>query len=107
MKEDKMRTTLFCDTCMDDTVHEVTYVDKILYQIRCVECEKSHSRGTEIQRELYLNYMERVFSKPKRFKNEAGKNLPHFLFSLPYRVMSKPFRTYKEIKNMFNYKRKI
>ncbi|MDR7316674.1 hypothetical protein [Brevibacillus nitrificans] len=107
MKEDKMKASLFCIKCMDDTIHEVTYVDTILYEIRCEVCALSDSRGSDIQRELYLNYMERVFSKPKRFKNEAGDNLPHFLFSLPYRVMSKPFRTYKEIRDMLKYKRKI
>lgn len=102
-----MEATLFCIKCMDDTLHEVTYVNKILYEIRCEECNKLHSRGTAIQRELYLNYMERVMSKPKRVKDEAGDNLTHFLVSLPYRMMSKPYRTYKEFKDILQYKRKI
>lgn len=107
MKEYKQEATLYCIKCLDDTLHEVTYVNDILYEVRCEECNKRQSRVSDIQRELYINYFERIFSKPQRVKKEAGDNLPHFLLSLPYRVMSKPFRTYSEIREIHKYKRKI
>jgi len=102
-----MEATLYCLTCLNDTVHEVTYVDNILYEVRCEECNKKHSRVSDIQKELYLNYLERILSKPKRVKQEARGNLPHFLFSLPYRVMSKPFRAYSEFRDIIKYRRNV
>ncbi|UYZ12251.1 hypothetical protein A6764_15670 [Brevibacillus sp. WF146] len=106
MRKKKMEAALYCLSCMNETVHEVTYIDDILYEVRCETCGKTDARTSGIEKELYLNYLHRIMSKPKRVKEEVEGSIPHFLKSLPYRVLSKPFRTYSEFKDLWNFCRK-
>ncbi len=48
-------------------------------------------------KEFYNELYQRIASKPSRITNEYREDLSHFLFSLPIRVISKPYRLAKDM----------
>ncbi|QKS72456.1 bh protein [Paenalkalicoccus suaedae] len=99
---------LYCIDCKEETPHEIVYVqDKISY-IRCLECE----RAIEIDRNLMHEYGKHMYrsiaNKPKQFTEEYRQDLSNFLFKLPVRIISKPYRFAKDftrdVKEIRRYK---
>lgn len=98
MKTNTIDATLYCVTCDEDTVHHVMYKGDQVYRITCTKC------GTTIQMDQeYINhhykedFVRRVLTKPARMSIEMQKDLDGFLRSLPFRVITKPFRVAREI----------
>jgi len=94
-------TKLFCHSCDKETAHSVEYVSGILKRIKCEECGYS----LDISREKLLKYyteevISRFVSKPDRLTEEVRKDLSHFVFSLPFRLLSKPYRVAKELRDI-------
>lgn len=95
-------TELYCINCNKKTPHRVEYISGIISKIVCEEC----GHITDLSKEKLLKYytenaFSRVISKPERFKKEVKKDFSHFIFSLPFRLLSKPYRVAKEFHDIF------
>jgi hypothetical protein len=60
----------------------------------------------DITQEIYTEVIERLKSKPVRMTDELRDHLIDFLLSLPMRVTSKPYRIYREAKQLKGYYKK-
>jgi len=99
----KIKTTLYCIHCEKDTLHELTYIADELEKAKCLEC------GMEIKfnkEQLLMVYskdlVKRLLTKPKRVADEAFSDLSDFLRSFPVRVITKPRRMIKEVKDLLD-----
>jgi len=100
---EKIKTMLYCIHCEKDTLHELTYVANRLEKTKCLEC------GMEIKfdkEQLLMVYskdlVKRLLTKPKRITDEAFSDLSGFLQSFPIRIVTKPSRMIKEVKNLLD-----
>ncbi|UFJ42363.1 hypothetical protein LOK74_07715 [Brevibacillus humidisoli] len=103
MIENKFETELYCIDCLGQSLHTVVYVNDVLYKVTCESCGKEHVIKPDLPKEIYVRYVDRILSKPKRITKEFREDLSHFLSSLPFRLLSKPYRTYNELRGIFRY----
>ncbi|MGQ9474333.1 MAG: bh protein [Candidatus Caldatribacteriaceae bacterium] len=96
-----MKTTLTCLRCQKDTPHRVLYQVNMIRAIRCEEC------GLEVsfdQAKLLTLYgeelLKRVLTKPRRLAEEYKKDLFTFFSSIPFRIVTKPYRILKELESL-------
>lgn len=96
-KSSKVDAYLFCMNCDKETEHEIDYLDGQIHKITCKNCGIDIQINQEYVKEHYKDdFISRVMSKPKRMTKEMEADLNGFLRSLPYRVITKPYRVYKE-----------
>ncbi|SHE79051.1 hypothetical protein SAMN05444392_103158 [Seinonella peptonophila] len=100
MKESQMATELYCIRCLSDTPHNITYLNGQISHIECTRCSRSYDLQIDVKHELYHELLDRVRTKPARITKEYKENLSRFLQKFPRRVVKKPFRLYKEVKEM-------
>jgi hypothetical protein len=94
----RIEAALECPTCLNETVHEVRYVAGLLNQIRCVRCGQQWQMARHAVEEAYLRQLvSRLATKPIRMGLEAGRHPIDFAFSLPRRVVTKPWRIASEV----------
>jgi hypothetical protein len=94
----RIDASLDCPTCMNETIHEVRYVAGLLNRIRCVRCGQHWQMARHAAEEAYLRQLvSRVATKPLRLGLEAGRHPIVFAFSLPRRVVTKPWRIASEV----------
>lgn len=94
----RIDAALDCPTCSNETLHEVRYVAGVLNRIRCVRCGQHWQMARHAVEEAYLRQLlGRVASKPLRMGLEAGRHPIVFAFSLPMRVVTKPWRIASEV----------
>ena len=94
----RIEAALDCPTCLNETVHEVRYVAGLLNRIRCDRCGQHWQMASHAVEEAYLRQLVgRVASKPIRMGLEAGRHPIVFAFSLPLRVVTKPWRIASEV----------
>ncbi len=93
-----LEARLYCLHCQKEVSHEIHYFDVALKSIICKEC------GTEIKLDRKrilevesLEYVDRIFTKPRRLTEELRRDLTKFLATLPIRIATKPYRMAKEI----------
>jgi hypothetical protein len=103
MNKKEVKTELFCNMCMKDTVHTIVYINQIMYTAKCDECDKTTMIHADLFKELSGEFIERVLSKPKRLKEEVENDPGHAISSLPSRIISKPYRIYKEFEGLRKY----
>lgn len=96
------KTELFCLGCNKDTVHETTYVGNYLKCIRCFECGRTIAiNRQQLLEHFAIDAMERLATKPHRITEELRCDLQKCISTLPVRIITKPFRTIKEIGEVF------
>ncbi|UFT98596.1 bh protein [Radiobacillus kanasensis] len=98
MEKKYMETELFCIHCEDDTLHQITYINDVITKVECEECHNIIELRVNVMQEFYKESYQRIASKPARMTNEYRDDLSHFLFSLPIRVITKPYRIVKDLK---------
>ncbi|MCM2676130.1 bh protein [Alkalicoccobacillus plakortidis] len=98
MKTSQMEADLYCIHCKEEVLHEITYVNNQLKSIECLECRHDLEIVMDLNKEFYEETQKRVVTKPKRMTQEYREDLSRFLFSLPVRVISKPYRLFKDMK---------
>ncbi|MFK3939942.1 bh protein [Alkalihalobacillus sp. NPDC078783] len=98
MNTSQMEADLYCIHCKEEVPHEITYVNNQLKSIECLECRHDLEINLNLNKEFYEETQKRVATKPKRMTQEYREDLSRFLFSLPVRVISKPYRMFKDIK---------
>ncbi|MGM0878616.1 MAG: bh protein [Bacillota bacterium] len=103
MKSSEMRSNLYCISCNDETPHIITYINNEIESIECEDCQRGMVIKRDIMKEFYKEVYERVSSKPSRITTEYKENLSGFLYKLPVRVVSKPYRVMRDL----NQSRKI
>ncbi|MPW24746.1 bh protein [Alkalibaculum sp. M08DMB] len=100
MPNSNMDAYLFCIHCDKETNHKIHYKNNQINQIKCTNCGVEVKIDQDyVQKHFKEEFIHRVFTKPVRMTKEMEKDLTGFLRSLPYRVVSKPFRVYKEFKD--------
>ena len=93
-----IETNLFCLHCQKEVLHKIFYFGVALKAIQCSVC------GTEIRFDRKrilevesLEFVDRLFTKPKRLTEELRRDLTAFLSTMPIRIATKPYRLAKEI----------
>lgn len=102
MKIKQMEADLYCIHCKGETEHCISYVNEKLSSVKCEECEHEIEFNIDVTRELYKEIFARISTKPARMTKEYREDLSQLLFSLPIRVISKPYRLLKDIKQSRN-----
>ncbi len=99
-----LKGKLFCLHCQKETPHTLIYVGhplsgkSYLKKIKCENCKTVIELDRIKILEVYSKRMvKRVFTKPNRLTNEIKADLTNFIKSLPIRIITKPYRTAKEI----------
>ncbi|MBD1383501.1 bh protein [Metabacillus arenae] len=98
MKRSEMEANLFCIHCNDETPHMIIYINNEITKIECEDCRHIVELKVDIMKEFYKEIYERVSTKPSRITQEYKKDLNMFLSRLPIRVVSKPYRLIRELK---------
>jgi len=95
---EEIKTTLFCLHCAKETPHTIVYSGQYLRKIRCRKCNIEVQIDKEKILQLYTSdILERILSKPERLTEEVRKDISSFLLSMPFRIVSKPYRIAKEV----------
>lgn len=90
-------TSLTCLRCQKDTLHGVFYQGDVIRTIRCQECGLEVSFDQTKLLALYgEDLLKRVLTKPRRLTEEYQKDLFAFFSSIPFRIVTKPYRMLKE-----------
>lgn len=97
MKIKKMEAGLYCLHCKEEVDHEITYINSQIKSIRCLQCDKTKELRIDMKKEIYKEIIDRISTKPTRITEEYRKDLSHLLFSLPVRVIKKPYRLLKDV----------
>ncbi|WP_019535981.1 hypothetical protein [Paenibacillus ginsengihumi] len=103
MKETQIRTFLTCIRCKDETEHTITYLNEQISRVCCNACGKQLDFNIDISYEIYDEVLKRIRTKPTRMTEEYRNHLKQFLLSLPARILSKPYRVYRESKEIKGY----
>ncbi|SDJ56458.1 hypothetical protein [Salimicrobium halophilum] len=107
----EVEADLYCINCHEESPHEIIYVRDKISHIRCLECDRTMEFQTDILHEYGKHMYYNLANKPKQFNEEYRKHLSSFLFGLPVRIVSKPYRFAKEFHKDFQdiqrYKNKI
>lgn len=99
MSKNSVDAYLFCMNCDHETEHEIEYRDDQIHKITCKDCDMAVQINQEYINAHYKeDFIARVMSKPGRMTKEMEKDINGFLKSLPFRVISKPYRVYQEYK---------
>jgi hypothetical protein len=93
----KMEADLFCIRCKEDVEHKITYVNNKIASVKCLACQNAMELNIDVSKEFYKEIYYRISTKPSRITKEYREDLSNFLFSLPVRVVSKPYRLLKDI----------
>jgi len=97
VSKNRMEAYLFCVNCEKDTPHEIEYKEGQISKIICHTCRITVEINQEfVNKHFKEEFAKRVLSKPVRMTEEMEADLSGFLKSLPTRVISKPYRVYKE-----------
>lgn len=99
MKKHDMYAGLFCIHCNEETEHKVTYVNNEISRIECNQCHHIIKLNVDLMKEFYREVFDHIATKPSRMTEEYKKDLSQFLFSLPIRVVTKPYRFYRYLKD--------
>ncbi|MEF9918304.1 MAG: bh protein [Eubacterium sp.] len=104
MSKNIIEAYLFCMNCDHETEHEIEYEKDQIHKIICKKCGMAVQINQNYINEHYKeDFITRVMSKPGRMTKEMEADLNGFLKSLPYRVISKPYRVYKEKKKEMDH----
>ncbi|MDD5454917.1 MAG: bh protein [Candidatus Ratteibacteria bacterium] len=97
MKAEIIKTNLYCLHCEKETPHVITYVGGYVHKIECSLCSTELRIDKEKILKFYTsNIIKRLFTKPERLTDELRKDMSSLLTSLPFRIVSKPYRMAKE-----------
>jgi len=98
LKAEIVKTNLYCLHCEKETPHVITYVGDYVHKIECTICNTQIRIDKEKILKFYTsNIIKRLFTKPERLTDELRKDISSFLTSLPFRIVSKPYRMAKEL----------
>ncbi len=98
MGNNQIDATLFCVNCDEETNHKVDYRGDRIHSVTCTQCGMTVQMDQDyIDDNFTQDFVKRVFTKPSRLTKEMQADLNAFMRILPYRVITKPYRVYREI----------
>ncbi len=98
MHTHKVDTELACFVCNKLTIHNIEYADNRMNNITCSTCGVKYELVIEVSISYHTeNILKRILTKPHRILDETHTDLIEFIYSLPLRVVSKPYRLVNEI----------
>jgi ribosomal protein S27E len=100
VKETQKTSEFFCIRCSEDTPHQITYFNTTISHIHCEVCGQSMDVKVDLKHEIYKELKNRLTTKPSRIMKEYQVNRSYFLRKIPRRMLKKPFRLYKEAKDV-------
>lgn len=100
MKESQITTDLYCIHCQNETLHQITYLNGMISHIECKNCSRQYNLQVDIKHELLHELWTRVKSKPSRITKEYRGDLSLFIQKFPRSAAKKPYRLYKEAKEL-------
>lgn len=102
-----MKAMLYCLHCNEETEHTITYEGDTIKRIKCEKCGTELEIDKESAKKNYTEeFIERILTKPQRMTEELQKDITAFLFSLPVRIITKPYRLLGEVKEIAKSKKK-
>ncbi|HSV31248.1 MAG TPA: hypothetical protein VLH40_04395 [Atribacteraceae bacterium] len=101
MDKDEIRTILACLRCQRETQHRITYSSGVVKTILCEECRLEIKIDPIKLLALYgEDLVKRVLTKPGRITEEYEKDFFTFFLNIPFRIATKPYRMFKEIRSL-------
>ncbi|MFZ4450364.1 bh protein [Salibacterium aidingense] len=97
LKTHEMEADLYCIQCKEEVPHVIQYINDEISNITCRECSRAIEIDVDIMNEFYGEIYKRIATKPSRITKEYREDLSHFFFSLPIRIISKPYRLIKDM----------
>ncbi|WP_221568389.1 bh protein [Alkalihalobacillus sp. TS-13] len=99
MKRSEMDFELFCIHCKEDVDHHFTYINGEISQIRCNQCGQVLEIKMDLKKKLSSELYDKIARKPKRLTEEYKEDFRKFIFSIPFRIVKKPYSVYRYIKD--------
>ena len=99
MEFQELQSELYCIKCEANEMHVLTYLNRRLYKARCEGCGHELFISPDPRKVIYDEFLQRLVTKPERISRELREN-PRRFVTLPYRVISKPYRMYKEMQGL-------
>lgn len=90
----------FCLECKKETTHVLHYVDDLLTEGRCTECESVFHNNVKLLEIYGERLMKRVLTKPLRLASELKEHPTETILGLPGRVIKKPFKEASRIAHL-------
>jgi hypothetical protein len=103
VRETLATTEFYCIRCLSDTSHRITYLNNTVSYIECETCGRSYELKVDLKHELYEELLKRIKTKPSRITQEYRLNRYRLLKSFPQRVVKKPYRLFKEAKEVKHF----
>jgi len=101
LEKEEIKTSLTCLRCQKDTLHRVVYQGGMIRAIRCEECGLEVSFDQTKLLALYgEDLVKRVLTKPRRLTEEYERDLFTFFSSIPFRIVTKPYRMLRELESL-------
>lgn len=95
---EKIDTGLFCLSCNQETNHTITYLDGEIKTIECIKCNKTSGIDKkELLKTYTVNTAEKILAEPFKLNETIKNDGTSILYSLPKRILSKPYRIIKDI----------
>jgi hypothetical protein len=101
VEQEEIVTSFVCLSCQRETMHRVLYQGGIVRSIICQECglEVGLDRAKLVA--LYGEQLiERILTKPQRLTEEYRRDLFEFFSTIPFRIITKPYRMLKEFESL-------
>ncbi len=89
---------LHCETCDDDTEHELHYAGRLLESTRCTRCGTVLGVSAKAMIPAYAHDLEqRIVSKPRRMMRRARRDPVGYALLLPRAVLRQPAKFLREL----------
>ncbi|TLS38720.1 bh protein [Pseudalkalibacillus caeni] len=99
MKKNEMDFDLFCLHCKEEVDHHFTYINDEISKVQCTQCGHVLEFKVDLMKEFSRELYEKIARKPHRLTEEYKEDFSKFLFSMPIRIVKKPYAVYKYIKD--------
>jgi len=89
---------LLCIQCNEETIHKIIYIGGEMRRIKCKKCGITLEIDKNKLLKTYTSEtVKQILKEPLRLNKLLKKGGKEYLFSIPGRLLSKPFRITKEV----------
>ena len=100
---EKVDTVLYCVKCQEETPHTIIYIEDEIQRIKCNKCNSVHGINKKELLEHYtVETVEHILTEPFKLSKQLRDKKFSIINSLPKRLLTKPYRIIKEVKEILD-----